>query len=94
MIVQHVLDMQALALNEEWDDVLILSTCFKGMKMSDHSVWAFERNVGFTDRLLLDTFTNKMFKQKTRVCYNTFKFLCEGIGLYLQRENCNVITKA
>ena len=27
--------------------------------MSDRSVWAFERNVGFTDRLLLGSFTEK-----------------------------------
>ena len=27
--------------------------------MSDRSVWAFERNVRFTDRLLLGSFTEK-----------------------------------
>jgi hypothetical protein len=59
MIVQHVLDMQALALNGEWENALILSICFEGMKMSNHSVWVFERNVGFTDRLLLGFFTEK-----------------------------------
>ena len=51
MIVQHVLDMQALALNGEWENALILN--IEGMKINDRSVWAFERNVGFTDRLLL-----------------------------------------
>ena len=53
MIVQHVLDMQGLALNGEWENALILSICFEGMKMSDRSVWAFERNVVFTDRLFI-----------------------------------------
>jgi hypothetical protein len=86
MIVQHVLDMQALALNGEWENILILSICFENMKMSDRSVWAFERNVGFTDRLLLASFTEKMLKQRTRVCHNTFKFLCERLGPYLQKE--------
>jgi len=86
MIVQHVLDMQTLALNGEWENALILSICFEGMKMSDRSVWAFERNVGFTDRLLLGSFTEKMFKQRTRVCHNTFKFLCERLGPYLQKK--------
>ena len=57
MIVQHVLDMQALALNGEWENAMILSICFKGMKMSDRSVWAFERNIRFKDRLLLGSFT-------------------------------------
>ena len=53
MIKQYVLDMQALALNEEWENALILSNFFKSVKMNDHSVWAYERNVGVTDRLLL-----------------------------------------
>ena len=87
MIVQHVLDMQALAFTGEWGNALILSICFEGMKMSDRSVWAFERNVGFTDRLLLGSFMGKMFKQRTRVCHNTFQFLCKRLGLYLQRKN-------
>jgi hypothetical protein len=64
MIVQHVLDMQALPLNGEWENALILSICFEGMKISDRSVWAFERNVGFTDRLLLDSFTEKSSNNK------------------------------
>ena len=51
--------------------------------MSDRSVGAFERNVGFMDRLLLGSFTEKMFKQITRVCHNIFKFLCKRLGPYL-----------
>jgi hypothetical protein len=86
MIVQHMLDMQALALNGEWEYALILSICFEGMKMSDRNVWTFERNVGFTDRLLLGFFSKKMFKQRTRICHNTFKFLCERLGSYLQKQ--------
>ena len=87
MIVQHVFDMQALALNGEWENILILSICFEGMKMSDRSVYVFERNVGFTDRLLLRSLTKKMFKQRTHVCHNIFKFLCERLGPYLQKKN-------
>jgi hypothetical protein len=45
MIVQHVLGMQTLALNGEWENALILSIFLRGMKMSDRSVWAFERNI-------------------------------------------------
>ena len=57
--MQHVLDMQVLALNQERENVMILSSCFDGMKMSDHKVWAFERNVGFVNRLLLASFIEK-----------------------------------
>ena len=53
MIVQQVFYMQALAFNGEWEYAMILSIFFKSMKMSDYSVWTFERNVGFTDMLLL-----------------------------------------
>ena len=90
MIVQHVLDMHALALNREWENALILSICFEGMKISDCSVWAFERNVGFTNRLLLGSYTHKIFKQRIRVCYNTFKFLCERLDPYLQKMNTHM----
>ena len=69
---------------------MILSMCFKGMKMSDHSVWAFERNVGFTNRLLLGFFMKKKFKPRTRVYHNTFKSLCERLGPYLQRNNIHI----
>ena len=40
MIVQHVLDMQALARNEEWENALIFSICFESTKMIGCSVWA------------------------------------------------------
>ena len=87
MTVQHVFDTQALALNGEWENAMILSICFEGTKMSDYSVWVFERNVGFTDKLLLGSFMLKLFKQKTCVCHNTFKFLCERLGPYLHGKS-------
>jgi hypothetical protein len=59
IIVQHVLDMHVWALNEEWRNAMILSIFFQSMKMSDRNVWTFEKNVGFTNRLLLNSFTKK-----------------------------------
>ena len=54
MIMQHMVDMQPLAFNGEWENALFLSICFERMKMNDCSVWAFEKKkVGFTDRRLL-----------------------------------------
>ena len=87
MIMQHVLGMQSLVLNEEWGNALILSIFFESMKTSDISMWAFERNAGLTNRLLLCSFMEKKFKPKTRIFYNTFKILCDSLGPYLQREN-------
>ena len=64
---------------------MIFSIYFESMNMSDYRVWVFERNVGFTDRLL-DYFIEKMLKQRTRVLHNTFKFLYKRLGLYFQKE--------
>ena len=43
MIVQHVFDMQALIINEEWKNALILSIFFENMKLSYCNVLAFEK---------------------------------------------------
>ena len=45
--------MQALALKGEWENGMVFRICLEGMNLSDDRVWAFERNVGFIDRLLL-----------------------------------------
>ena len=83
MIMQHVLGMQALAFNEEWENTLILSICFESVRMSGHSVRAFERNAGLTDGLLLGSSMEKTFKQKNCIFHNTFKVLWKSLGLYL-----------
>ena len=82
--------MQALALNGEWENALILSIFFKDMKMSDCSMWTFERNVGFTSISILGSFMEKIFKQRTCACYNTLKFVCKRLGPYLQRNNARM----
>ena len=58
--------------------------------MSNRSVGAFERDIGFTDKLILDSFMGKMFKAKTCVCCNPFKFLCERSWIYLQKNNMHM----
>ena len=69
---------------------MYFSMCFEIMNMSDCGVWEFERNVRFTDRLLLGSFTQKLFTQITRISHNTFKFLCDMSGPYLQRRNTHM----
>ena len=64
MIVQQVFDMQALALNKEWENAIILSIFFESMKMSDYCAWTFERNVGFTNMLILSSLPKKNFQGK------------------------------
>ena len=69
--------MQTLALNGEWENALILSICFEGIKMRDHSVWANERNVGSSISYYRIFFTEKMFKQNTCECQHS-RFLVRG----------------
>ena len=80
MIVQHLFHLQALALNGDWENSLIFSICFDRMRMSDHNMWAFERYVGFFKKLLLDSFMENKFMQRTHVSHITFKFLCKWLG--------------
>ena len=87
MIVQHVLDMQALALNEEWENTLILSICFESMKMRDRNVWVLERNVGFTSRLLLDSSRKRCSSKDFVYVIIHYGFSCEKFGPYMQRKN-------
>ena len=80
MIMQHVLEMQALAHYGEQKSILIFNICFDSMNMSNY------RSLSFIDRLLLGSFTEKWFKQGTHVCHNKFKFLCGKyflLSLYL-----------
>ena len=53
---------------------LIFSICFECMNISNCSVWAFERNVRFTNRWLLGSSMVKIFEQEARVSHNTFEF--------------------
>ena len=87
MIVQHVLDMQALALNGEWENAMVLSICFEGIKMSDRSVWAFECSLGFTDRLLLGYFTEKMVQTKNSCMSQHIQVsLWEVTSVFVEKE--------
>jgi hypothetical protein len=62
MIVQHVLDMQVLAFKKKGENELILNICFDVMNIRKCVEWAFHMQFGFIDRMLLGSFTKKMFK--------------------------------
>jgi hypothetical protein len=69
MIKQHVMNMQALILQGEWTNVAIFSICLQSLGFRYHTIWIFERQSGFVDRYLLGYFTEKMFKERTRVSH-------------------------
>ncbi len=90
MITRHVMNMQALILQGEWTNVAILSICFQSLGFRDRSIWSFERQCGFVDRFLLGSFTEKMFKERTRVSHATFRFLCEKLGPFLKKQHTHL----
>jgi hypothetical protein len=57
------------------------------MEREEHSIWSHARQVGFMDRFLLGSFIERMFKQRTRVNYGTFRFLCEKLGPFLKKKD-------
>jgi hypothetical protein len=59
--------------------------------MSDHSVWAIERNVRFTDMLLLDFF-HIINVQVKNLCWLQYiqGFFCERLDLYLWSKNIHM----
>jgi hypothetical protein len=64
MMVQHVLDMQVLAFKEEQENALILNICFDVMNVRKCIEWAFHMQFGLIDRMLLVSFTKKMFNKE------------------------------
>ena len=98
MIMRHVLHMQALALDGEWENALLFRICLESMNMSHRSVWSFERNVGFTNIyfiiiiIIIRYFHKKMFKQRAHVSHNSFKFIFyERFYMYAQTKNICMI---
>jgi hypothetical protein len=47
---------------------------------------SFERQSGFVDRYLLGSYTEKIFKERTRFSHATFRFLCENLGPFLKKQ--------
>ena len=87
MLVKHVVDIQALILQGEWEKLAILSLVYENMGYRERSIWSQERMIGFVYRLLLGSWTENEFRKQTQVTHNTFRFLCERLGSYLRKKN-------
>jgi hypothetical protein len=87
MIVQHVLNMQSLILQREWEKFAIFSILWESMGHEERSIWSHARQVGFTDHFVLGSFIERMFKKRTRVSHGTFKFLCEKLDPFLKKKD-------
>ena len=102
--------MQALVHNEEWGNALILNICFDNIniKMNNCNVWAFERNVRFTNRLLLGSFIKKCSSKELVYLMIHLRFFCERLArsIFAEEEytyergnsnresSCIIVTKA
>jgi hypothetical protein len=87
MLVKNVVVIQTLILQGEWEKIAILSVVYENIGRIERNIWSQERMLGFVDRLLLGSWTEKKFKKRTRVTYTTFRFLCERLGPYLKKED-------
>ena len=81
MTVKHVVAIQALVLQGEWENFAILSLMNESMGRRERSIWSQERMAKLVDwLLLLGSWTEKEFRKRTQVRYITFIFLCERLG--------------
>jgi len=78
--------MQAIILQGEWEKVVIFIMSIKSMGGGLRSIWSFARQGGFTDRLLLGSYTKGLFKERIQVKLATFRFFCEKLGPFLQKK--------
>jgi hypothetical protein len=75
MLIQQVLNIQALVLGFEMERSTLLVVICDFMWRKKWTIWAFEKQHGFTDWFLLGSYIENMFKQRTRffmVYSNTF----------------------
>jgi hypothetical protein len=87
MLVKNIVGIQTLILQGEWEKFVILSVVYENIGRKKRNIWSQERMLGFVDRLLLGSWTEKEFRKRTRVTYTTFRFLCERLGQYLKKED-------
>ena len=59
MLLKHVVDIRALLLQGEWENVAILSLVYESMGHRERSTWSQERMSGFVERLLLELWTDR-----------------------------------
>ena len=59
MLVKHVVDIQTLIFQGEWEKSASLSLVYKRLGHRKRSIWSQEPIYGFVDRLLLSLWTEK-----------------------------------
>jgi hypothetical protein len=60
--------------------------CLYSLATRDCVIYYYEIHIEFSNWLLLELYTKKMFKARTLIYHVTFKFLCEKLGLFLKKQ--------
>jgi hypothetical protein len=86
IIIKHVVNMQSLILQGEWEKFEIFSILWQSMEPEECSIWNHAQQVGFTERFLMGSFIERMFKQRIWISHGTFKFICEKLDPFLKKK--------
>jgi len=87
MLIQHILSMQALMMGFELQNSALVVVLCELWNIRERGVWSIQRQEGFFDRHLMDSYTKLMFKRRTRVSHRTFHFLCVELGPFLKKND-------
>ena len=84
MFVKHVVDIQALFLQGEWEKFAILSLIYESMGHREMSIKSHKWMYRFVEPLLLGSWIEKnKLRKRTQVKYIIFNFLCERLNPYV-----------
>ena len=79
--------MQALMMGFELQNLALVVVLCELWNTRERGVWSIQRQEGFLDRHLMDSYTELMFKRKTRVSHCTFQFLCVELDPFLKKND-------
>ena len=92
MLVKHVVDIQALFLQEKWEKFAILSLVYGSMGHRDRSIWSQEQCINLHIVFCwVEVCRLYKFRKWTRMKYITFKILCEKIGMYFNKKKLGLL---
>ena len=64
MLVKHVVDIQTLFLQDEWENFPFLSLIYERMGHKERNIWSQQRMSGFVESLLLELWTGREFRKQ------------------------------
>lgn len=85
----QILNMQALALNGEWENAIILNIYFDTMSWIDYSMCSYKKQIGFTNKFSLGLFPKKCSKKN--VCMTmSYILLCVRNQIHIYKSRIHI----